>query len=132
MLVYQADDGARIGLYLRPRTARLTQGEGHDGRLLAQYWAVRSALRPANLLALGAETPAPGWSASAANTTSASHRPHRKLTLAHSHAPEHWPAARVYVNNKALPPRRDLSKKHVASDKSVAAEVTDVSGPHNG
>lgn len=39
MLVYQADDGARIGLYLRPRTARLTQGERRDGRLLAQYWA---------------------------------------------------------------------------------------------
>lgn len=39
MLVYQGRDGARIGLYLRPRTARLTKGERQDGRLLAQYWA---------------------------------------------------------------------------------------------
>lgn len=39
MLVYQGADGARLGLYLRPRTARLTQGERRDGRLRAQYWA---------------------------------------------------------------------------------------------
>lgn len=39
MLVYQGTDGARLGFYLRPRTARLTKGERMDGRLLAQYWA---------------------------------------------------------------------------------------------
>jgi anti-sigma factor RsiW len=39
MLVYRGDGGARIALYLRPRTPRLTQpGERRDGRLLAQYW----------------------------------------------------------------------------------------------
>lgn len=39
MLVYEAADGARIGLYLRPRSERFKQGERRDGRLLAQYWA---------------------------------------------------------------------------------------------
>lgn len=39
MLVYQDAEGARIGLYLRPRSDRFTQGERRDGRLLAQYWA---------------------------------------------------------------------------------------------
>lgn len=38
MLVYQGGDGARVGLYLRPRTARLTQGERQEGRLVARYW----------------------------------------------------------------------------------------------
>lgn len=39
MLVYQDATNARIALYLRPRTARLSQpGERRDGRLLAQYW----------------------------------------------------------------------------------------------
>ncbi|KAF1013398.1 MAG: hypothetical protein GAK31_03547 [Stenotrophomonas maltophilia] len=40
MLVYQAEDGGRIGLYVRPRTPRaLPVGERRDGRLLAQYWS---------------------------------------------------------------------------------------------
>jgi anti-sigma factor RsiW len=39
MLVYEDSDGARIGLYLRPRTPRNVTGERRDGRLLAQYWA---------------------------------------------------------------------------------------------
>ncbi|MGV8959905.1 MAG: anti-sigma factor family protein [Stenotrophomonas sp.] len=39
MLVYQDAAGARIGLYLRPRSDRFSQGERRDGRLLAQYWA---------------------------------------------------------------------------------------------
>lgn len=39
MLVYEDADGARIGLYLRPRTPRNVTGERRDGRLLAQYWA---------------------------------------------------------------------------------------------
>ena len=39
MLVYQDLDGARIVLYLRPRTPRLEPGERRDGRLLASYWA---------------------------------------------------------------------------------------------
>ncbi|MGS1077896.1 anti-sigma factor family protein [Pseudoxanthomonas beigongshangi] len=39
MLVYEDAEGARIGLYLRPRTPRNTTGERRDGRLLAQYWA---------------------------------------------------------------------------------------------
>lgn len=39
MLVYQDVEGARIGLYLRPRSERFSQGERRDGRLLAQYWA---------------------------------------------------------------------------------------------
>lgn len=39
MLVYEDATGARIGLYLRPRTPRNTTGERRDGRLLAQYWA---------------------------------------------------------------------------------------------
>ncbi|MGB3391844.1 MAG: anti-sigma factor, partial [Stenotrophomonas sp.] len=43
MLVYQDAEGARIGLYLRPRNARIGQGERRDGRLLAQYWSEGSA-----------------------------------------------------------------------------------------
>lgn len=43
MLVYQDADGARIGLYLRPRNARIGQGERRDGRLLAQYWSEGTA-----------------------------------------------------------------------------------------
>ena len=39
MLVYEDAGGARIGLYMRPRPARLVPGERRDGRLLAQYWA---------------------------------------------------------------------------------------------
>lgn len=39
MLVYEDAEGARIGLYLRPRTPRNGTGERRDGRLLAQYWA---------------------------------------------------------------------------------------------
>ncbi|UYB52127.1 anti-sigma factor [Xanthomonas sp. AM6] len=39
MLVYQDAAGARIGLYLRPGSARLRDGERRDGRLLAQYWS---------------------------------------------------------------------------------------------
>ncbi|MGX5728945.1 anti-sigma factor family protein [Pseudoxanthomonas beigongshangi] len=39
MLVYEDAEGARVGLYLRPRTPRNTTGERRDGRLLAQYWA---------------------------------------------------------------------------------------------
>lgn len=39
MLVYQDAAGARIGLYLRPRSERFSPGERRDGRLLAQYWA---------------------------------------------------------------------------------------------
>lgn len=39
MLVYEDADGARIGLYLRPRSERFRPGERRDGRLLAQYWA---------------------------------------------------------------------------------------------
>ncbi|WMJ71226.1 anti-sigma factor [Stenotrophomonas sp. 24(2023)] len=40
MLVYEAEDGGRIGLYVRPRTTRaLPVGERRDGRLLAQYWS---------------------------------------------------------------------------------------------
>lgn len=39
MLVYSDADGARIGLYLRPRSGPMPTGERRDGRLLAQYWA---------------------------------------------------------------------------------------------
>lgn len=39
MLVYQDASGARIGLYLRPGSSRLHEGERRDGRLLAQYWS---------------------------------------------------------------------------------------------
>ncbi|MCW4456574.1 hypothetical protein OK348_17490 [Flavobacterium sp. MXW15] len=39
MLVYQDAEGARIGLYLRPRSQRMVPGERRDGRLLAQYWS---------------------------------------------------------------------------------------------
>jgi anti-sigma factor RsiW len=39
MLVYRDPAGARIVLYLRPRTPRLVPGERRDGSLLAQYWA---------------------------------------------------------------------------------------------
>ncbi|MBB4594163.1 MULTISPECIES: anti-sigma factor family protein [Xanthomonas] len=39
MLIYGDADGARIGLYLRPRSGPMPTGERRDGGLLAQYWA---------------------------------------------------------------------------------------------
>ncbi|KAB7769135.1 anti-sigma factor family protein [Xanthomonas maliensis] len=38
MLVYTGTDGARIGLYLRPRNGPMPTGERRDGGLLAHYW----------------------------------------------------------------------------------------------
>ena len=40
MLVYEAETGGRIGLYVRPLPSRsLPVGERRDGQLLAQYWS---------------------------------------------------------------------------------------------
>ncbi|KGM56387.1 hypothetical protein N799_04620 [Lysobacter arseniciresistens ZS79] len=39
MLLYEDAGGATVGVYLRPRTARMRDGARRDGELVARYWA---------------------------------------------------------------------------------------------
>ena len=38
MLVYEDGQGGMLGVYLRPRTQRMRDGERRDGGLMARYW----------------------------------------------------------------------------------------------
>lgn len=38
MLVYEDGQGGMLGVYLRPRTQRMRDGERRDGSLMARYW----------------------------------------------------------------------------------------------
>lgn len=39
MLVYEDGQGGMLGVYLRPRTQRMREGQRRDGGLMARYWA---------------------------------------------------------------------------------------------
>ena len=39
MLVYEDGQGGMLGVYLRPRTQRMSEGQRRDGGLMARYWA---------------------------------------------------------------------------------------------
>ena len=39
MLVYENGGGEVLGIYLRPRTHRMREGERRDGGLMARYWS---------------------------------------------------------------------------------------------